>query len=119
MTQLPTDNNQWQEFVRQHCSTPPPAAPDLEQQLMNAIDKTPQQPAISWRWLAVPPAIAASLLMAVSSYRILIAAPEPSSSASLEAFWESNWNQVVGETPASSQNNSLTSDWSLEVSAAQ
>jgi hypothetical protein len=119
MTHLPPNDKRWQEFLREYRSTPPPAPADLEEQLMNAIEKTPQQPAISWRLLAVPPAIAAGLLMALSSYRILISPPEPSNNASLEAFLENNWNEVTAETPASLQANNVPADWMLEASAAR
>lgn len=119
MTQLPSHDERWQEFLRQYRPTPPPAASELEEQLMNAIERTPQRPAISWRLLAVPSAIAAGLVMALSSYRILIPSQEPSNYASLEAFLESNWNEVTTETPTSPQINTVPADWTLEASAAQ
>ncbi len=121
MTPLPPDDKQWQEFLRKHCPTPPPAAADLEEQLMNAIERSPQTPNSRRLW-AVPSALAAGLLMAWSGYRTLIPSPALStSSASLEAFLENNWNDVVGETPApvGSPNNTIQSDWILEASAAQ
>jgi hypothetical protein len=127
MTQLPPHDKRWQEFLRQYRPTPPPAASELEEQLMNAIETTPQRSAISWRLLAVPSALAkhrvslfaAGLVMALSSYRILIPSQEPSNYVSLEAFLESNWNEVTTETPTSSQINTVPADWTLEASAAQ
>lgn len=121
MTQLPPDDRQWQEFLRKHRPVPPPAAADLEEQLMNAIERSPQT-ASSRRLWAVPSALAASLLMAWSGYRTLIPSPALSTnSASLEAFLENNWNDVLGETPApvGSPNNTIQSDWMLEANAAQ
>lgn len=120
MTQLPPDDKQWQEFLHEHCPKPPPAAADLEEQIMNVIEKS-EEPAIRRQLWALPPALAAGLLMAWSGYRTLIPFPQPSNSASLEAFLESNWNDVVPETPApfSSPNNSTQLDWMLEASAAQ
>ena len=120
MTQLPPneEDRQWQEFLRQNRPTPPPASPDLEDQLMKAIEKSPQ-PAVSRRMWAVPPAIAAGLLMAWSGYRLLIPLPAPSNAASVEAFLEDNWNGVVGETPANLQSNSTQADWMLSATIAQ
>jgi hypothetical protein len=120
MTQLPSDDEQWQEFLQQHRSTPPPAADDLEDQLMNAIEES-EKPAQGWRRWHTSPAIAqqserliaAALLMAWSGYRALIPLPALSNSASLEAFMENNWYGVVGETPPRSQSSSAEDDWML------
>lgn len=134
MTQLPPDDKQWQEFLRKHRPTPPPAAANLENQLMNAIcvnSKTGSQkgeqhfPNVTsrksvriWRLWAVPSVIAAGLLMALTSSRLFILSPD-SSNASLEAFLETNWNEVVGDTSTSSSSNSVQADLILEVNAAQ
>lgn len=107
MTQLPPDDHQWKEFLRQHRPVPPPAAPELEDRLMQAIEKSP----INRRLWAVPPALAAGLLMAWSGYRTLIPLPPSSNPASLEAFLETNWNSVVGDTLPSSHSNSTPDDW--------
>lgn len=117
MTQLPPDDKRWQEYLRQNSPTPPPAAADLEEQLMNEIATSPQ-PTLTRQLWTVPSALAAGLLMAWSGYRTLIPSPELSNSASLEAFLENNWNEVVGETPVSSASNSTQTDWMLEASAA-
>jgi len=117
MTQLPPDDKRWQEFLRQHRPTPPPAAADLEEQLMNQIATSPQ-PTLTRQLWSVPSALAAGLLMVWSGYRTLIPSPELSNSASLEAFLENNWNEVVGETPVSLASNSTQTDWTLEASAA-
>ncbi|MBD0361655.1 MAG: hypothetical protein ICV55_02530 [Coleofasciculus sp. C3-bin4] len=117
MTQLPPDDKRWQEFLRQNSPTPPPAAADLEEQLMNEIATSPQ-PTLTRQLWTVPSALAAGLLMVWSGYRTLIPSPELSNSASLEAFLENNWNEVVGETPVSSASNSTQTDWMLEASAA-
>jgi ferric-dicitrate binding protein FerR (iron transport regulator) len=74
-------------FLRQHRSNPPPAAPDLEDQILQAL------PARSRRHLwIVPSAIAASLVGAIVSYQVLRPTPpEPVDTASIESFMESNW----------------------------
>lgn len=120
MTHLPPDDERWQEFLHQHRPTPPPASEELEEQLMSAIAKQ-EQPLQRLRLWAVPPAIAAGLLMAWSSYRILIPLPDLSnSSASLEAFLENNWNSVTGETSASISNESTSSEeWMVLANTAQ
>ncbi len=134
MTQLPPDDQQWQEFLRKHRPTPPPAADGLEDQLMKAIAQqtgdrqanlltTAQKPAIvkyhkiRQMWTARS-AIAAGLLMAMSGYHILMLSTDTASSASLDAFMENNWNEVVGDRPASSHNTTPL-DWMLEVNTSQ
>jgi hypothetical protein len=117
MTQIPPDEKQWQAFLRKHHPTPPPEADDLEERLMNAI-ATSRTPLRSRRLWTVPSAIAAGLLMVWSGYRFLIPLSESSNSASLEAFLENNWNEVVEDAPASSPTNTAQADWVPEVSMA-
>lgn len=64
-------------------------------------------------------AIAAGLLMAMSGYHILMLSTDTASSASLDAFMENNWNEVVGEQSASSRTNTTPLDWMLEVNTSQ
>ncbi len=119
MTELPPDDQRWQEFLRKHRPTPPPEPPDMEEQLMKAIEPSPQ-PEIDQRLWAWPPALIAGLVMVLSSYRVLIASPEPSHSASLEAFLQDNWNEVMGETsPSIHSNHVVHVDWRLEANAMQ
>lgn len=118
MTQIPPEEQQLQEFLRKHPPTPPPAAPDLEEQLMKAVAESPQ---ISVRLWTLPPALVAGLLMILSSYRFLIPIPEPSKAVSIEAFFQDNWNEVMKETPSSlpHNNNFVPVNWQLGVKAAQ
>ena len=119
MTQLPPDDRQWQEFLRKHHPIPPPGAPSLEEQLMKAVEKSPQ-PSISQRLWAWPPALVAGLVMLLSSYRLLIPVPESSHSANVEAFLQDNWNEVVGDTSPSLQSHDVVQvDWRLEANAAR
>ena len=87
MSNLPPDDQKWQEFLRQNRPTPPPSPDELEEQLMSAIEK--QDLPLHGRQLwAVPPVIAAGLLMAWSGYRTLTPSFELSnSSTKLEAFF--------------------------------
>lgn len=112
MTQLSSDDQKLQAFLRQHRPVPPPASPELEEQLMQAIafdakttvdkqtnlalakSQKPNQARLLW---LIPSTIAASLLIIWSSSHLLIPAPELAN-ASLESFLETNWNDVTGET---------------------
>lgn len=134
MTQLPPDDKQLQEFLRKHCPTPPPAADDLEEQLMKAIaqqtgDRQANLANTSQNTKFVKPnrirrmwtgrsAIAAGLLMAMSGYHILMLSTDTARSANLDAFMENNWNEVVGDRPAS-LHNTTPLDWMLEVNTSQ
>ncbi len=117
MTPLPPDD-ELQAFLRQYRPTPPPALPELEEQLMIAIASGPhpQQPVRVGRRWAIPSAIAAGLLV-LSTSRLLMPSLELSN-ASTEAFLESNWNDLIGP-PANTPNNSPQTDWMFEASTAQ
>ncbi|NER19788.1 MAG: hypothetical protein F6J86_25450 [Symploca sp. SIO1B1] len=116
MTRLPSDDRQWQDFLRQHCPEPPAAKADLEEQLMRAIEKSPP-PELNQRFWA--PAIVAGLLMVWSSYRALVFLPEPSNSANLEIFLENSWNGVVGEASTKTYSNTTEEDWVLLANTTQ
>lgn len=118
MSQLPPDDEGWQAFLRQHRPIPPTAADDLEERLMSAISDEEQPGNLSRLW-AVPPAIAAGLLMAWSSYRTLVPMPALSSSSErLEAFLEHNWNSVTVDTPTSLANGTTSEDWMVLANTA-
>lgn len=118
MTKLPPDDQRWQDFLRRNCPTPPPESDDLEEQLISEIQK--QDLSLQGRRLwAVPPVIAAGLLMAWSGYRTLTPSVELSNSSTrLEAFLENNWNYVVGETSPNSPMNSTSDEWMLLANTA-
>lgn len=98
MTKFPENNDKpLVDFLRQHAGTPPPPAPNLETQIMQAVtSSTTRQQTPSRRYLwVVPPAIAASLLIAGAVHQIL---HPPSPEPTLEAFMKDNWDSVlVGE----------------------
>ncbi|HBB34035.1 MAG TPA: hypothetical protein DDZ80_08965 [Cyanobacteria bacterium UBA8803] len=119
MTQLPPDDEQWQQFLRRNHPTPPPADNDLEDRLLDEIIKQ-EQALPAWRLWAVPPALAAGLLMAWSGYRTLLPLPElATSSVTLETFLEHNWNSLTGETPENLQSNTIPEDWVILANTAQ
>lgn len=133
MTPLPEEEKEWLAFLRENRPTPPPAANDLEEQLMMAIAQalaslrlaslTPiatssQQVKTRKMWL-VPSAIAASLLMTLSGYFFLNLSHNSPNYASLETFLENNWNEVVGEVPVNSQSNGSQGDWLSEGNTTQ
>lgn len=128
MTQLSSDDQKLQAFLRQNRPTPPPTTSDLEEQIMQAIACTntttnkstnlaiakPQKPnRVRQLWL-IPSTIAAGLLITSSSVRLLFPTPE-ASNASLESFLETNWNDVTGETANNPARNNLLNDWILET----
>lgn len=91
MTKFPEDDQPLVDFLRQHAGTPPPPAPNLETQIMQAVASSTRQQTPTRRYLwVVPPAIAASLLIAWFAH-LFPPSPEPS----LEAFMKDNWDSVV------------------------
>jgi hypothetical protein len=108
MTQFPSDDQRLVEFLRQHVGSVPPAAPGLEQQIMQAVASSPQQPkdgvlgVFSWQNSKLFAGLAtASLLIAWTGYRLLTP-PKPSAAelATVETFLESNWDGVAGGSNA-------------------
>jgi hypothetical protein len=124
MTQLSSDDQKLQAFLRQHRPVPPPASSELEEQLMQAIafdakttddrqtnlafakSQKPNQARLLW---LIPSTIAASLVIIWSSSHLLIPAPELAN-ASLESFLETNWNDVTGETTMNPAINNIQND---------
>lgn len=127
MTPFPqNDDENLVNFLRQYRPIVPDAASDLEEKIIAAVEaaannqpeatsrKQKQQSVFfvpnsrlfsgkSWR---MPAAIAASLVMTVIGYQSLLfyqsitakPQPNPAEMAQLEAFLESNWKAVVGES---------------------
>lgn len=97
MSPFSDDDQDLVEFLREHRSPSPPPAVGLENAVMRAIatPKVQSSPRRWNRWIAAP-AIAASLITVVLSYRALVP-PQPSAGdvATLEAFIETNWNNTV------------------------
>jgi hypothetical protein len=97
MSPFSDDDQDLVEFLHQHRSPSPPPAVGLENAIIRAIAKPSDRAAFRpWNsWIAAP-AIAASLITVVLSYRALVP-PQPSAGdvATLEAFIETNWNNTV------------------------
>ncbi len=91
------DDQDLVEFLHRHRSPSPPPDAGLEKEIMTAIEGNHDR-SISrrWnRWIAAP-ALAASLITAVLSYRALVPPqPSPGEVATLEAFIETNWNSTL------------------------
>ena len=114
MTQFPDDDKPLLEFLRQHRGHVPPSAPDLESQIMQAVASAPLQGRRKM-WI-LPSALVASLLVTWAGYRVLVpntASTASTNTAELEAFLATNWDSVVGETPASSSSQDPEADWLL------
>jgi hypothetical protein len=105
MNKLPNNDQKLVEFLRQNCPDLPPENQDLEAQIMAAVAATPlsdsgqKSPVIPFRrrslWL-MPPAIAAGLLMAWGTSRLLTPPPQTTTDlASLEVFIENTWDGVL------------------------
>lgn len=113
------------DFLKQYRPNIPEAAPDLEQRLLAALEKDevdrPESPlnlpekrsriSSIAKW-AFPPAIAASLLVFWSGYRLLIPTPvHPDEVAHLEAFLLNNWDGVLNEDNGEIAGDRSQTDW--------
>lgn len=93
------------EFLKRNSPIIPEPAPNLEQQIMAAIEEKnwrekihSSKSKISHRWWLVPPAIAASVLVFWSGSRLMTPTkPSPVEEERLEAFLINNWEGIVGE----------------------
>jgi len=106
-------------FLKQNRPNVPESAPDFELKLLAAIDRneatvelnhlgdarsiasTKKSKIVGFPKWAFPTAIAASLLVFGSGYRVLITAQhQKDEAAHLEAFLVNNWEAVLKEPPA-------------------
>ncbi|MFS8119373.1 MAG: hypothetical protein ACMG55_12940 [Microcoleus sp.] len=105
-------------FMKQYRPNLPEAAPDFEQKVLAAIDRndainlnylenlrsiasTKKSKIVGFPKWAFPAAIAASLLVFGSGYRVLVTAQhQKDEAAHLEAFLVNNWEAVLKEPPA-------------------
>jgi hypothetical protein len=109
MNKLPNNDQKLVDFIRQNRPDLPPENQDLEAQIMAAVAANPRSESrqnssvIPFRrrslWL-MPPAIAAGLLMAWGTNRLLTPPPPTATElASLEVFIENTWDGVFDEYP--------------------
>lgn len=123
MTKFSNDDKNLVNFLRQHRPEVPPAATDLEQQILQNVetlhlhqwgdvcdktkrlrDRRPTSLPTSLErrrplWL-VPSAVAASLVAAVVGYQALIPPPPNAAElAKLERFMETNWQGAISTSP--------------------
>ncbi|MBN3926400.1 hypothetical protein [Nostoc sp. NMS4] len=99
MSQFPDDDKNLVNFLRQHRPPVLPPSPDLEQQILQQVQTSTVKPQrrLTKLWL-VPSVIAASLVAAVVSDRVVAPAkPNAAELANLEAFIDSNWQGTVSE----------------------
>jgi hypothetical protein len=107
MNKLPNNDQKLVEFLRQNRPDLPPENQDLEAQIMAAVAATPRSESgqnssvIPFRrrslWL-MPPAIAAGLLIAWGTSRLLTPPPQTATElASLEVFIENTWDEVLDQ----------------------
>lgn len=122
MTQFPNDDPKLTAFLRQYRSDIPPAASNLEDQIMAALATMPEQNRVGvlerpptgaaitsrrkrtlWLWL-VPSAIVASILTVVLAYRLPTTQyanqQKEEDLASLEAFVEKSWDGSINDIPS-------------------
>ncbi|MEL7035719.1 MAG: hypothetical protein AAFO04_08910 [Cyanobacteria bacterium J06592_8] len=92
-------------FLKQYRSTPPEASPDLEDQIIAALDTNDDQledsistrPSVPIKW--VSSLIAASFTLFWIVHRTLLSSPvSPIEQSQLEGFIESSWDGAMQET---------------------
>lgn len=109
MTKHPQNDHNLIAFIRQHRPEPPPPAPDLEQCLLQRIERpeTPiarlasPQPRPRRMW-ATTGAIAASVLLAWSGYHALEISQRRAQEEQLATFLFENWQEVIERDASSS-----------------
>lgn len=118
-------------FLKQYRPNVPEAAPDLEQELLAAIDRN-DAAAREFNYLGEPPftrsskrsgivcfpkwafpsAIAAGLLVFWSGYRVLVPAHfHADEAAHLEEFLVNNWEGVLNDSPGENSLDRTQTDW--------
>jgi hypothetical protein len=113
----PNDDERLVKFLRQHRPSVPPAAPGLEDQIMQAVASSGSHYPVRRRlWVVPPVAIAAGVLIAWVGHQVLTPPMATVDPANLEAFLEDNWDGVVSETPEVIASEPNESDWLLEAS---
>lgn len=110
MTRFPDDDDKLAHFLRRHQGAPPPARPDLEEQLMAAVEAHPLptaepatvvpllRPERRRRRQMVSGTIAASLVIGMVGYQLhAMKQQREADLARLEDFIETSWNGTVSD----------------------
>ncbi len=107
-------------FLKQHQPSPPPSPPYLEEQIMTLVRQSPQA---SFRIssLAIPTAIAASLVLLWGSQTPRFSpaiVQQPIPDQELETYLISNWQLVNGDVMSQEASNHglYDNDWLTEFS---
>jgi hypothetical protein len=104
MTRPPEDDQDLVHFLRHHRPNPPPARPDLEDDILASLPPRRRRR----RWI-VPSALAASVIGAIVTHQVWQSRTlEVTDTAALETYMENNWSTTIEGS----------SDVSYEVSSA-
>ncbi|GAC1460383.1 MAG: hypothetical protein NVS2B14_04610 [Chamaesiphon sp.] len=106
MNKFQKDEQHLVEFLRQHKGAVPLGAPNLEEQILQAVASLPQQYFRRQQLWFVPPVIAAGLLLGWAGYRIVTPFVAPVDTVGLQAFLENNWDSVLDGTPSDTKTRS-------------
>lgn len=117
---LPPDDDRLIEFMRIHRPQTPPASPELEAQVMAAVQRTQQLPTKQhyrrpWRL----PALAASLFLTWSGW-VMLRPPSPSETelATVNEFLVATWHDTAfGDETYRLAFDTTESSWFLSVYA--
>lgn len=126
----PSSDQDLVNFLKQYRPNIPEAAPDLELKLLATIEKNEEaENKHNYRkkvgsivsnnrsiipcfpqWV-FPPAIATTLIVFWSGYRLLVPAFQPDEGAHLEAFVVNNWEDVLHDSRGENLSNLSQTDW--------
>lgn len=134
MTKLPTDDERLVNFLKTNRPNVPPASPDLEAQILQAVELETSvheshffshSPAKCKRLWLFPPAIAVGVLLAMASdswrsnniWGTTWATTNPNDAelVSLEEFLENSWHDVINHSQPPEQFTTKETDWLLST----
>jgi hypothetical protein len=117
MTEHHDDDINLVNFLRQNRPQIPPTSPELEEKILQQVSQYQEKtgsskrgnvisiPSFQSRFLYLfPSAIAAGIIIFISSYRLLTPQQSPSEIelSKIEAFMENNWHDSLSEKPETS-----------------
>ena len=117
MRKFPSDDDKLVAFIREYRPMPPPSSVNLEQRLIEMVNKTPicESPSYKRRWL-IPGACMVSVLLLWVGWRW--STPQPQIAATteeLETFLVESWQTtfVDSMSPLQYVNNDSDLDWTI------